>query len=537
MATPPADALATTESPGSRSGRVPWLGLLLDLAIVGAAAGVCWWLSHKSSLLTIIVCAQLLLVWCFVWRITGATPGIWILTSVFGVGSEHRADTEPANLDVQRAIEDHGFGTQQSTQLWHETGAAQSAPEETWAGPPATTGMQVDAQPAAGTVTDPGVPGHVGAAGGTSIGVRAGFIGPGIASPAPSATAAPAPPSLPQLPQLPEPPQSQQPQQPHPGSPQPVPAVPPAPHPAVPSPAVSNQSIPSSAVPSFAAPKPANSNPAIPGFTPPPVAPAAPASASAESGPAAPPGAAPAEIPAEAPNHPGLQTPRPASRQVSPVPPRPTAPSSPAGAPATPAPADPPVADAQSEPASSAAVPSPTAAATPPIAPDTPPSDAASQAATTAPKPSAPAPLSRRAARALPVRDRLPDLFQQVASELESIDETQVAEEAAVPTAPTELLLPDGQHEQLAGRMLVGRKPVAEHGEKVVTIVDERRSISRTHFAIEVMERAVLVTDLGSANGTRLVRDGHELALSADSPVALLPGDEIHIGRFRLRLR
>lgn len=122
-------------------------------------------------------------------------------------------------------------------------------------------------------------------------------------------------------------------------------------------------------------------------------------------------------------------------------------------------------------------------------------------------------------------------------SEPESIDDTHIAEKAEVPAAPTQLLLPDGRREQLAGRMLVGRKPSADNGEQAVTIADEQRSISRTHFAIDVIERAVLLTDLGSANGTRLHRDGHELTLSADSPVALLPGDEIRIGRFTLELR
>lgn len=389
MATPSADALETTGS----AQRPSWLGLLVDLVFIGAAAGCCWWLSHESWPLTIIVGGQLLVVWWFIWRITGATPGTWILTSVFGIGSTRDSDAAQTSAEVQQAIEDHGFGAYQSVQPWHETGAAQPTPasrDAAGARPDIPTGA-ADAVPAERA--------RAGMGAGTGVGARAGVVGPGVAGPAPaasadslptaaaraSATPAARPASVPSVPEMPQRPQSRHA---YPVANQPVPVLP-----------------PSSMHPGPALPK----SPVYPGPS--------------------------AQVPA--------------------------------------------------------------------------------------------------------AHDPSPTVFQHPEPESvpESIDDTQMAEKVEVPAAPTQLLLPDGRSEQLVGRMLVGRKPSADNGEQVVTIADDQRSISRTHFAIDVIERAVLLTDLGSANGTRLHRDGHELTLSADSPVALLPGDEIRIGRFTLQLR
>lgn len=425
MATPSADALETTGSAQRPSGRTPWLGMLVDLVFIGAAAGCCWWLSHESWPLTIIVGGQLLVVWWFIWRITGATPGTWILTSVFGIGSTRDSDAGQTSAEVQQAIEDHGFGAYQSVQPWHETGAAQptTASRDAAGVRPDIPAGTADAVPAERARTGMGA--------GTGVGARAGVVGPGIAGPAPDASVA---------------------------------------------------SRPTAAAQSSARPPVAR--------------------------PASPPVARPASAP-------------PAAQTVSPQPPAAQQTS------ATPLP------EVPQRPQSRHAYP---VAHQP--APVLPPSSMhpgpALPKGPVHPGPSVQVPAAH---------DPSPTVFQRPAPQSEpesvpeSIDDTHIAEKVEVPAAPTQLLLPDGRSEQLAGRMLVGRKPSADNGEQVVTIADDQRSISRTHFAIDVIERAVLLTDLGSANGTRLHRDGHELTLSADSPVALLPGDEIRIGRFTLELR
>lgn len=415
MATPSADALETTGSAQRPSGRRPWLGMLVDLVFIGAAAGCCWWLSRESWPLTIIVGGQLLVVWWFIWRITGATPGTWILTSVFGIGSTRDSDAGQTSAEVQQAIEDHGFGAYQSVQPWHETGAAQPTPASRDA-----AGVRPDI-PAGAADAVPAERARAGMGAGTGVGARAGVVGPGIAGPAPAASA---------------------------------------------------DSLPTAAAQSSA--RPVAARPASP-----PVAQPTSSTQVARSASAPP--------VTEVPQRPQSRHAYPVAHQPAPVLP----PSSMHPGPALPK------------------------------------------------NPVHPGPLAQVPA----AHDPSPTGFQHPEpesvpeSEPESIDDTHIAEKAEVPAAPTQLLLPDGRREQLAGRMLVGRKPSADNGEQAVTIADEQRSISRTHFAIDVIERAVLLTDLGSANGTRLHRDGHELTLSADSPVALLPGDEIRIGRFTLELR
>lgn len=415
MATPSADALETTGSAQRPSGRTPWLGMLVDLVFIGAAAGCCWWLSRESWPLTIIVGGQLLVVWWFIWRITGATPGTWILTSVFGIGSTRDSNAGQTSAEVQQAIEDHGFGAYQSVQPWHETGAAQPTPASRDA-----AGVRPDI-PAGAADAVPAERARAGMGAGTGVGARAGVVGPGIAGPAPAASADSLPTAAAQSSARP---------------PVARPASPPAAQPTSSTQVARSASAP----PVTEVPQRPQSRHAYPvAHQPAPVLPPS----SMHPGPALPKG----------PVHPGPSVQVPAAHDPSPT------------------------------------------------------------------------------AFQHPEPESVPE------SEPESIDDTHIAEKVEVPAAPTQLLLPDGRREQLAGRMLVGRKPSADNGEQAVTIADDQRSISRTHFAIDVIERAVLLTDLGSANGTRLHRDGHELTLSADSPVALLPGDEIRIGRFTLELR
>ena len=372
MATPSADALETTGSAQRPSGRTPWLGMLVDLVFIGAAAGCCWWLSRESWPLTIIVGGQLLVVWWFIWRITGATPGTWILTSVFGIGSTRDSNAGQTSAEVQQAIEDHGFGAYQSVQPWHETGAAQPTPASRDA-----AGVRPDI-PAGAADAVPAERARAGMGAGTGVGARAGVVGPGIAGPAPAASADSLPTAAAQSSARP---------------PVARPASPPAAQPTSSTQVARSASAP----PVTEVPQRPQSRHAYPvAHQPAPVLPPS----SMHPGPALPKG----------PVHPGPSVQVPAAHDPSPT------------------------------------------------------------------------------AFQHPEPESVPE------SEPESIDDTHIAEKVEVPAAPTQLLLPDGRREQLAGRMLVGRKPSADNGEQAVTIADDQRSISRTHFAIDVIERAVLLT-------------------------------------------
>lgn len=107
---------------------------------------------------------------------------------------------------------------------------------------------------------------------------------------------------------------------------------------------------------------------------------------------------------------------------------------------------------------------------------------------------------------------------------------------ASVP--PRELLLPDGEVVPIGQTpLLIGRKPAPEHGEQPVQLDDDARSISRNHLAIGLIDGKPSAVDRGSANGTRILRDGQTRSLDPSTPWPLAPGDVLLLGRFELTVR
>lgn len=133
----------------------------------------------------------------------------------------------------------------------------------------------------------------------------------------------------------------------------------------------------------------------------------------------------------------------------------------------------------------------------------------------------------------------------------ETVTRQRVAEDARfegdetvlrAPTWVAEVILPNGTPQRLTHRLVFGRRPErisSEASEQLVTLPDEGRSVSRTHLLLApsaTAEGGALAVDLGSANGTRVVRDGHEQLLTAHVEFALCRGDEVRLGRFTLRI-
>ena len=83
----------------------------------------------------------------------------------------------------------------------------------------------------------------------------------------------------------------------------------------------------------------------------------------------------------------------------------------------------------------------------------------------------------------------------------------------------------DGHPYRLAADNRIGRDPGAE-----VPLEDE--GASREHARIKLEDGRFLLYDLGSRNGTRLVRDGRRRKLAAPAPLQDL--DVIEIGDTRL---
>ena len=61
-------------------------------------------------------------------------------------------------------------------------------------------------------------------------------------------------------------------------------------------------------------------------------------------------------------------------------------------------------------------------------------------------------------------------------------------------------------------------------------IDDETRSVSKTHLAIVLSRRGIMVVDRASTNGSSIVRDGVEGPLLAGHPIELQAGDSVRFG-------
>lgn len=85
----------------------------------------------------------------------------------------------------------------------------------------------------------------------------------------------------------------------------------------------------------------------------------------------------------------------------------------------------------------------------------------------------------------------------------------------------------------MRGTTLFGRSPSAAAGEGealLVPVVDDTRSVSKTHIAVMPARRGVFIVDRASTNGSAIVRDGVETALAAGHPAELRTGDTVRFG-------
>jgi len=99
------------------------------------------------------------------------------------------------------------------------------------------------------------------------------------------------------------------------------------------------------------------------------------------------------------------------------------------------------------------------------------------------------------------------------------------------------LLLDDGSVFQLDTDYVVGREPgldssVAAGKARPLRISDDSGIVSRVHARVHLDGWRVLVTDLGSANGTRVILPGHpaDQPLVAQVPLVLATGSQVDLG-------
>ena len=109
-----------------------------------------------------------------------------------------------------------------------------------------------------------------------------------------------------------------------------------------------------------------------------------------------------------------------------------------------------------------------------------------------------------------------------------------VVSAASLPLAPVlQLERSNGSRESLGRPVLIGRSPAATGSgpqPRLITIADDP-DISRTHLRVAVEGDAVVVTDLGSKNGTLITLPGAPARkLRAYEPSVVLPGTLIDLG-------
>lgn len=106
-----------------------------------------------------------------------------------------------------------------------------------------------------------------------------------------------------------------------------------------------------------------------------------------------------------------------------------------------------------------------------------------------------------------------------------------VAEPAAAPTRTVRLHFPDGLTLAVAGPTILGRKPEPrEAGQQALTVDDAGRTVSRSHALLGFDGEQLTLTDLGSANGTAILRGGVEQRLEPGAPAETYEGDTIRLG-------
>jgi hypothetical protein len=99
------------------------------------------------------------------------------------------------------------------------------------------------------------------------------------------------------------------------------------------------------------------------------------------------------------------------------------------------------------------------------------------------------------------------------------------------------LLLDEGAVFQLDADYVIGREPtldaaVASGEARPLRVTDNAGIVSRVHARVQLDGWRVMVTDLGSANGTRLRLPDQDAdqALVPRVPTVLLPGSQVNLG-------
>jgi uncharacterized RDD family membrane protein YckC len=143
--------------------------------------------------------------------------------------------------------------------------------------------------------------------------------------------------------------------------------------------------------------------------------------------------------------------------------------------------------------------------------------------------PAEPAVPARPAAAADPIVDAVP--AQRREPRTVAVERPQPAP-ASASEVRYGLRFDSGEGIGVTAPVLLGRNPDASGhpGATPMRLADGTRSLSKTHLLARPAAGGIEVLDLGSTNGSGLIRDGAEYALTAGAPTLVVEGDTIRLG-------
>lgn len=122
--------------------------------------------------------------------------------------------------------------------------------------------------------------------------------------------------------------------------------------------------------------------------------------------------------------------------------------------------------------------------------------------------------------------------------ELDAVDETASLQLTAPASQPFKLVSTTGQRFEVTGRSLLGRNPAPEPDQRydtVLVLVDDGKTVSKSHLELVVLADQLLATDLGSGNGTVVEVYGQPpLRLTPGMPQPVPRGAVLRLGKHRI---
>lgn len=114
---------------------------------------------------------------------------------------------------------------------------------------------------------------------------------------------------------------------------------------------------------------------------------------------------------------------------------------------------------------------------------------------------------------------------------LADLEQTRVSPLRLPAVRTLRLVADDGAERVVERAVVVGRNPSAPGDELLFVLRDETRSVSKTHLLVDGTGDEVIVTDLGSTNGSTILReDGSREHLVPSSPTVLPAGAQVTLG-------